>query len=214
MQREKRIDRGTPSKGKIVFFATDNINKFNEARKILAEYKVAVGMLRVKTPEIQNEDLEKIAQRSASDAFARCKLPIIVEDAGLFIEKLNGFPGPYSAYVYKTIGNNGLLKLLEKERKRKAEFKSIIAYRDNNSEIPISFEGSVNGEITLKEQKKNRKSGFGFDPIFKPEYSNKTFAEMNIEEKNNFSHRAKAIHKFAHWYQKLETKNKNTKIKN
>ena len=210
MQREKQNDRKPPAKSKIVFFVTDNINKFNEVRRILAEYKVPIGMLRVKTPEIQSEDLEKIAQRSVNDAFARCKLPIIVEDAGLFIEKLNGFPGPYSAYVYKTIGNNGLLKLLEKKKERKAEFKSIIAYRDNNSEIPISFEGSVHGEITLKEQKKNKKSGFGFDPIFKPDHFNKSFAEMNIEEKNNFSHRAKAIHKFAHWYQNIETKDKNT----
>ena len=100
-------------KGRVIFFATNNINKFNEARKVLAEYKIAVGMLRVKTLEIQSESLEEIAKTSVIEAFEKCNLPVIAEDAGLFIHALKGFPGPYAAYVYKTIGNRGLLQLME-----------------------------------------------------------------------------------------------------
>jgi XTP/dITP diphosphohydrolase len=190
-------------KGRVVFFATGNVNKFNEARRVLAEYDTAVGMLRVKAAEIQSADLKEIAQTSAQDAFKRCRLPIIVEDAGLFIEALRGFPGPYAAYAYKTIGNNGLLKLMENVEDSKATFQSVIAYCDSYSGAPVCFKGEAAGKITNKERRGNGKSGFGFDPIFQPSGSAKAFAEMTIEEKNGFSHRAKAIRKFAEWYKKL-----------
>jgi XTP/dITP diphosphohydrolase len=191
-------------KGRVVFFATTNIHKFNEARRILAEHKIAVGMLRVKAAEIQSGSLKKIAQTSARDAFRRCHLPTLVEDAGLLIKALNGFPGPYAAYVYKTIGNKGLLKLMKNVEDRKSKFHSAIAYFDNHSRVPMCFEGEANGEITVNERIENGKASFGFDPIFRPSGSIKTFAQMTIEEKNGFSHRAKAFHKFAEWYKKLQ----------
>jgi XTP/dITP diphosphohydrolase len=161
-------------------------------------------MLRVKAVEIQSDSLKKIAQTSARDAFRRCNLPILVEDAGLFIDALNGFPGPYAAYVYKTIGNKGLLKLMENAEDRKAWFQSAIAYRDNSSRVPVCFEGEANGEITVNERNEKGKTSFGFDPIFRPSGSIKTFAHMTIEEKNGFSHRAKAFRKFAEWYKKFQ----------
>jgi XTP/dITP diphosphohydrolase len=191
-------------KGRVVFFATNNINKFNEARSILTELDIVVGMLRVKAAEIQSDRLKKIAQTSARDAFRRCCLPVIVEDAGLFIDALRGFPGPYAAYAYKTIGNKGLLKLMENVEDRKAKFQSVIVYCDSYSGAPVCFEGEAAGKITNEERRGNGKSGFGFDPIFQPSGSEKTFAEMTIEEKNGFSHRAKAVRKFAEWYKKLQ----------
>ena len=189
--------------GRVVFFATNNINKFNEARKVLGEYGIAAGMLRVKNLEVQSDSLEEIARASVADAFERCHLPIIGEDAGLFIEALNGFPGPYAAYVYKTIGNNGLLKLMRDIENRKARFQSVIAYLSAKTESPICFDGEVAGEIVEEEKRKDRESGFGFDPIFKPVNSARTFAEMDTAEKNKCSHRARALRKFAEWYGKL-----------
>jgi XTP/dITP diphosphohydrolase len=191
-------------KGRVIFFATDNINKFNEARAILGKYKIATGMLRVKTHEIQSENLEEIAKTSVIEAYRRCNLPLIVEDAGLFIEALNGFPGPYAAYVYKTIANSGLLRLMEKVKDRKARFESVVAYYSSNLELPVCFDGEVSGEIIRRERKQDNTLGFGFDPVFRPSKSDKTFAEMSIEEKNNYSHRAKALHKFAEWYKELQ----------
>lgn len=188
-------------KGRVIFFATSNVNKFNEARMVFAGYKIAVGMLRVKTLEVQSETLEEIAKTSAIEAFRHCHLPVIVEDAGLFIDALNGFPGPYAAYAYKTIGNSGLLKLMENIENRKARFQSAIAYCSSELKSPIHFGGEVLGEITKKERRGNDESGFGFDPIFKPTNSAKTFAEMLIAEKNKHSHRAKALRSFAEWYQ-------------
>jgi XTP/dITP diphosphohydrolase len=187
-------------KGKVIFFATNNVNKFQEARRVFSEHKIAVGMLRVKTLEIQNESIEEIAKASVVDAFRNCNLPVIVEDAGLFVEALNGFPGPYAAYVYKTIDNGGLLRLMENAKNRRACFKSVVAYYSVDCKLPICFEGEVSGEITKVERRSGNEYGFGFDPIFKPANSNKTFAEMSIASKNKYSHRAKALHKFAEWY--------------
>jgi XTP/dITP diphosphohydrolase len=188
-------------KRKVVFFATGNINKFNEARSILNQHGLAVGMLKLKGDEIQSESLKEIAQKSVKKAYHRCKLPIFVEDAGLFIDALNGFPGPYAAYVYHTVHNSGILKLMESNKNRHARFQSVIAFCDIQSSCePICFEGESRGEIAMSERKEQDKSGFGFDPIFQPEGSSKTFAEMNIEEKNGYSHRAAAIRKFAQWY--------------
>jgi XTP/dITP diphosphohydrolase len=189
--------------GRVVFFATNNINKFNEARKVLGEYGIAAGMLRVKNLEVQSDSLEEIARASVADAFERCHLPIIVEDAGLFIEALSGFPGPYAAYVYKTIGNDGLLKLMRDIENRKARFQSVITYLSAKTGSPICFGGEVAGEIVEEERRKDRESGFGFDPIFKPVNSARTFAEMDTAEKNKCSHRARALRKFAEWYGKL-----------
>jgi XTP/dITP diphosphohydrolase len=190
-------------KRKMVFFATGNINKLNEAKSILSKYGIAVGMLKLKGDEIQSESLKEIAQKSVLNAYRRCRLPIFVEDAGLFIDALSGFPGPYAAYVYHTIHNSGILKLMENTNDRHAKFRSFIAYYDGETSCePICFEGASNGEITNAERKEQGKSGFGFDPIFQPEGSNKTFAEMTIEEKNVYSHRAMAISKFAEWFKK------------
>jgi len=184
----------------VVLFATGNVNKFNEARKVLAQYRIAVGMLRVKTLEIQSNNLEEIAKASVLNAFEKSRLPLMVEDAGLFIDALNGFPGPYAAYVYETIGNKGLLKLMRVVRNRKAKFQSALAYHSPELKEPKVFIGEVAGEIICAERRKSQDSGFGFDPVFKPLRSEKTFAEMDITEKNNFSHRAAALRKFAKWY--------------
>ncbi len=189
-------------KGRIIFFATNNVHKFNEARRVLAEHKIAVGMLRIKSVEIQSERLEDIAGASVIDAFEKCHLPIIVEDAGLFVDALNGFPGPYAAYVYRTIGNQGLLKLMENVEIRKARFESVIAYLSKDLKSPKCFKGEVQGEIMTEQKRGKENSGFGFDPIFKPSRTSKTFAEMSISEKNRFSHRAEAFRAFADWYKK------------
>ena len=201
MSKKENNKENCSVEDKIVFFATGNINKFNEARSILRPFGISVGMLRMKGDEIQSDSLKEISQTSAKNAFKRTHLPIFVEDAGLFIDDLNGFPGPYAAYVYKTIHNSGILKLMEKAADRHAKFQSVIAYFDQPLCEPEYFEGESKGEITQTERKPQGKLPFGFDPIFQPEGSSKTFAEMTVEEKNGYSHRAKAIRKFAKWYQ-------------
>ncbi len=198
MLKEKKPSLKPESR--VIFFATGNFHKFDEARRVLSEYGIASAMLRVKALEIQSDNLEEIAKASVLDAFNRCHLPVIVEDAGLFVDALKGFPGPYGAYVYKTISNPGLLKLMKNVKDRKATFRSVIAYYDGQF-VPVCFEGEAVGRISHDEIWGNLKTGFGFDPIFQPVGTMKTFAEMAIEEKNGYSHRANAVRKFAEWYQ-------------
>jgi XTP/dITP diphosphohydrolase len=202
--REEKNNNEFPLKGKIVFFATGNIHKFDEARNILTKLDIAVGMLRIKGAEIQSDSLEEIARAGVRDAFNRCGLPVVVEDAGLFTEALNSFPGPYAAYAYKTLGNKGLLKLMNNIGNRKAVFRAAVAYFDSETDVPLVFKGEAEGEIITTEQSRSGRSVFGFDPIFRPIGSERTFAQMTIEEKNSYSHRAKAFQKFSEWYKRLQ----------
>jgi XTP/dITP diphosphohydrolase len=192
---KSNISASSP-RGKVAFFVTSNIHKFNEARQVLSGYKVATAMLKIEAVEIQDDSLETIAKASAADAVKNCGLPIIVEDAGLFIEVLNGFPGPYSSYVYRTIGTKGILKLMENVDKRDAYFQSVVVF-SSPEEAPLCFHGKAKGKIVMEER---GKFGFGFDPIFEPSGRNRTFAEMTTAEKNQLSHRAEALRKFAKWY--------------
>ena len=183
--------------GKVAYFVTSNVHKFQEARQVLSEYRLATAKLKVEAVEIQDDSLENIAKFSALDAVKNCGLPIFVEDAGLFVDSLKGFPGPYSKYVYNTVGLKGILKLMKNIENRSAHFKSVVAFV-TPEEKPICFVGKVEGKISLKEQ---GTLGFGYDPIFEPdEGGGRTFAEMATEEKNVLSHRGKALRKFAEWY--------------
>lgn len=179
-------------------FVTGNKHKLTEAQAILRAFGINIKHLDYDCPEIQSSDLSEIALECARSSFEHLKIPLCVEDSGLFISGLKGFPGPYSSYVFKTIGNGGILRLLD--RVRKAKFVSAVAYKDLEKEK--TFIGEVEGNIALKEQ---GRGGFGFDPIFIPKGKDKTFAQ-DRETKNEVSHRKKAFVKFARWFSGKEAK--------
>lgn len=182
-----------------IYFATRNTGKFREVESLALKYDVKVKHLNFKAVEIQSENLEDIALTSLKNVLEKYPLPVFVEDSGLFIHSLKGFPGPYSSYIYKTIGCEGILKLMVNVKNRKAYFLSVIAF-GSPSISPKIFVGRVDGVIVSKPR---GKYGFGFDPIFKPKSSKKTFAEMSVEEKNRFSHRSKASKTFFRWFRKM-----------
>ncbi len=173
-----------------LYFVSSNVHKYQEAKTILGSLGIDLGFLKSNLDEIQSNSLRNIAMAKARDAFSKFKKPIIIEDDGLFIDSIGGFPGPYSSYVFKTIGNKGILDLLKNSRK--ANFVSIITYCDKTT--LQSFEGKLAGKISKTQKGK----GWGYDPIFIPNNSVKTFAEMN--NKNELSHRFKALKKFSRWY--------------
>jgi len=189
---------------KTIFFATSNLHKYEEASDILSKYGIGITRVNVKTAEIQANSVEDVAMFSVTQASKMGFLPILVEDAGLFINALKGFPGPFSSYVYRTIGTKGVLKLLEGENDRFSEFRSSVAFYASNG-LKKCFSGAVAGRISEWER---GTCGFGFDPIFAPMNGDgRTFAEMTTEEKNDLSHRAEALKKFAKWYLKFGDKN-------
>ena len=173
-----------------VSFVTSNVNKYEEAEKILAEFGIKLGHWQRDLIEIQDDSLRKIAVQKAQDAYNQIEEPLIVEDDGLFIDSLSGFPGPFSSYVFKTIGNDGILKMIGDNRD--AQFVSIIVFRDAHSYT--SFESKVAGTISKNIQGE----GWGYDPIFVPENQTKTYAEL--AEKNKLSHRYESLKKFANWF--------------
>ena len=169
---------------------TSNEHKYREIKAIGEGLGVEVYMCTVPKLEVQGDSLEEIAYKSALLAYLYLNRPLMVEDAGLYIKALNGFPGPYSNYVFKTIGLAGILKLMNGVEDRRACFKSAVAVvLDNYTFIST---GEVCGYIA---ESPRGTRGFGFDPIFIPEGETRTFGEMSIEEKNRYSHRAVAVRK-------------------
>jgi XTP/dITP diphosphohydrolase len=179
-------------------FITSNNNKFKEAQRILSAYKIDVKLIKVDLLEVQDDELENVSRFTLEYAKKKFIGKIMVEDSGLFIEDLKGFPGPYSAYIYRRIGCEGILKLLFNINNRYAEFRSAISFTNTNTDMEIkTFTGVVEGQIS---KEKRGREGFGYDPIFIPEKSENTFAEMDLDDKNRYSHRGLSLKKFAEWY--------------
>jgi XTP/dITP diphosphohydrolase len=185
-----------PFKGFRVRFATTNKGKLREISLLLSEYRLEVEAVEAEKLEIQDDEIIRIAEYAASDLAGRLGYPVAVEDSGLHIEALNGFPGPYSSYIYRSIGLKGVLKLLEGVEDRRGFFESVVAYAEPDGRVR-SFRGIAWGWIS---QAARGTGGFGFDPIFIPEEGDgRTFAEMTLEEKNRLSHRGRAMRSFGEW---------------
>lgn len=179
-----------------IIFVTGNPHKVKEAREILSNAGFIVEQNNCGYPELQENDLEPIALFGAQWASDKLNCEVMVDDSGLFIEALGGFPGPYSAYVFDKLGNERVLRLMEGKTNREAFFKCVIGYC-RPGEVPLCFSGEVRGKIAVDIRGKN---GFGYDPIF--EVEGVTFGEMQEAEKNRLSHRYRALMKFVRWLKK------------
>jgi XTP/dITP diphosphohydrolase len=177
-----------------MLFVTSNPHKFQEARLVLG---TSLRKAAYEYEELQADSLEavvayaleRICQRYApSEQF-------FVEDSGLFIDALNGFPGVYSKHVYFTIGCEGVLRVLaaqQQKRRRTATFLSVVGYCNPETGLRKVFVGRCRGTIAKAAR---GRYGFGFDPIFVPRGHRKTFAQMSRKEKTACSHRGKALNK-------------------
>mgnify|MGYP003877038903 CR=1 FL=1 len=183
---------------RVIYLVSTNVNKYLEAREVVASYGLSLAFLRDDAPELQSDDVAEIAAEGARWAAEKWDLPVLVEDTGLFIEAIGGFPGPYASYVLKTIGLRGVLRLLEGVEERRAFFKTGLAFCDGKGSEPTVFTGEAHGVIA---EAPRGSSGFGYDPIFVPEGGDgRTFAEMSRAEKNALSHRARAFRAFCKWF--------------
>ncbi|KON29501.1 hypothetical protein AC482_06340 [miscellaneous Crenarchaeota group-15 archaeon DG-45] len=179
--------------------ATGNRHKHREAAAVLAEHGVDLRQMEARRVEIQADDLADIAAYSLG-AIPDDGRPVLVEDAGIFIDRYGGFPGPYSSYALRTIRLPGVLKLMDGVEERRATFQSVIAFR-HGGEV-MFFRGSVRGRIADAIR---GSGGFGYDPIFIPdEGDGRTFGEMTPREKNALSHRARAFRGLGEWLASAE----------
>ncbi len=181
-----------------LIFATNNAHKLAEVAALLGdEYQLVTprdcGIFE-DIPETA-ETLEGNALQKAHYLREKTGLDCFADDTGLEVEALGGAPGVRSAR-YATDGhdfeanNRLLLHNLEGETNRKARFRTVVALLQGDEEY--LFEGIVDGEITTSH---SGDEGFGYDPIFAPEGSPLTFAQMSTEQKNEISHRARAVRK-------------------
>jgi XTP/dITP diphosphohydrolase len=182
-------------------FASGNVNKYLEIESLFEKEKetkneknVRLIFSKILIKEIQSDSIIEVAEDKVRKAFKVIKKPLIVEDDGLFIEYLNGFPGIYSSFVFNTIGNKGILDLLRDNKNRRANFLSIFSFFDGTT--IETFSGKTSGYITTKISP----SGWGFDPIFQPINEYQTYGQINMIKKNEISHRSKAFRKFLKWY--------------
>jgi XTP/dITP diphosphohydrolase len=183
---------------KTVYFITSNTGKYREAKQRLEPLGYTVVQKNLGYPEIQALSLEDVAVFGVEDVSRRWDKPFFLEDAGLFIDALKGFPGVYSADVYKTIGLQGIIKLLEGIEQRTATFRSVIGFKGESGKMRL-FIGECTGTIADVEV---GTYGFGYDPIFIPTRSTQTFAQMQTNEKNRLSHRGKSLEQFISFLQK------------
>jgi len=153
-------------------------------------------MLASPKTEIQSTSLGEIAKFAAQEAAKKHKRTVLVEDSGLFVRILNGFPGPFSSYVHDTIGVGGFLRLMNRQTRREAYFQASLALASPQGSSQ-EFSGKVHGTISHKP---SGTQGFGFDPIFIPRGARKTFAQGGTQFKDKYSHRAIAFRKLALWY--------------
>lgn len=169
---------------------TSNAHKAEEVAAFFAGI-AEIDHVSMDIPEYRYPKVREIAEEKARDAYRALRRPVIVDDTGFFIDALNGFPGPNAAYVFETIGNQGILKLMDGMTDRRAHFETVVAYA--SKEEVKSFQGTIEGTIV---QPKGRE-GFGYDPIFL--YEGRTLAEIPLGEKSTISHRARALAAFRAW---------------
>ena len=214
-----------------IVFATNNEHKLSEIRAILGDAFEVVSLADIgcheDIPET-GQTLEENALMKAEYIYNKYHLSCFADDTGLEVEALNGAPGVYSARYasMEDLSNQNtqsspishdseanmarLLRELANNNNRKARFRTVIALIEKKDVCPCGctsikvvhkFEGIVNGEIT---REKSGAEGFGYDPIFRPDGYDKTFAELGADIKNQISHRARAVAKLAEFFEKVK----------
>ncbi len=210
----------------MINFVTTNPGKVAEAREYLGE---PVEQFEFDYPERQATDLATVAAHGARAAYRHVGEPVIVDDSGLTIDALGGFPGPYSSYVEDKLGIERVWELARAEDDQSGAFRAVMAYCDGESfeatPEPVDTDrrgqdiaADERGEATTDEQVDDEAipvrlfEGVAPGTIVAPrgdggfgfdpifEYDGQTYAEMSTEEKNAISHRGRALAKFAEWY--------------
>ena len=177
-----------------IVLVTQNKHKLAELTPLFEEYGIPFETTHLEKFEIRSHDVEEIAGEAARHAFMTLGKPVVLDDTGFFVSALKDFPGAYAAFALKSIGYEGILKLLEGVEDRSAKFVTAVGFCDGT--YLETFVGEMMG--TISEQPSGSE-GFGYDPIFIPDGFTKTYAELTFDEKITISHRSKAFRKFLEW---------------
>jgi len=186
---------------KRIIFVSSNQNKAKEVSTLLTGKGIKCTTKKLEMRET-GRDQKKIAEMKARDAFRVLEKQVIVEDTGIYFSALKNFPGVLAKREFIKIGFNGLLKKI-KGKTRSAKFVTIVAYFDGVT--MRTFTGTCFGRLTEEIDwigyKKRPK--FPYEAIFVPNGGIRRFSQMSRKEKAIYSHRAKAVYKFAHWFKRM-----------
>jgi inosine triphosphate pyrophosphatase len=202
---KKKKENQNKNKKKIINFVSSNKNKLRELNEMFNKHfkDVEVKQLDIDLPELQGlpEDIVKGKLKIALEKSKNLKGPILVEDTSLCFNAYGGLPGPYIKYFLKAIKQEGLYKMACVFDDHSAYAQSIFGLQKGENEEPNLFIGKTEGEIVFPRGQKNF-GLLGWDPCFKPNCSNKTYAEMEEDEKNKISHRGKSSKALIDWLKK------------
>lgn len=166
-----------------IYFVTGNSGKFQEAKTLLPN----IEQVSIELPEEQHIDPKYVISKKLEVAKGLHEPPLIVEDTSLYLDGLNGFPGPLIKWMEEAVRNEGIYNLCRDIGNNRAIAKTVIGYYDGDK--TEFFEGEVSGQIV----KPYGNEGFGWDSIFQPDGVSETFAEMGEEFKAEFSMRTMAF---------------------
>lgn len=167
-----------------IYFVTGNEGKYREAKALLP----TLERINLDLPEEQTLDPHLVINKKLEIARSKHDGPLIVEDTSLYLDGLNGFPGPLIKWMLQAVGNQGIYRLVSDIHNRSATAKTVIGYDDGQGAIEF-FEGEIDGQIVAPVGIK----GFGWDDIFRPNGIDETFAEMGDVFKPEFSMRTRAF---------------------
>ncbi len=162
-----------------ITLVTGNWAKIAQAKNFLEPRGIEVDNVKMETVEIQADSVKEVAAYSSKWASEKLKCNVVKNDTGIVIDALNGFPSAYTHYVQDTIGEDGVLKLLEGVENRKARFIQALAFCEYGKE-PVVFESVTEGTISKAKQ---GEYGWCWDFIFIPEGKDKTLACFPDEER-------------------------------
>lgn len=163
---------------------TGNPNKLVEARRI-----VGTGLRGVELdlPEIQSLDLTEVLRAKAEEAWRRLGRPLVVEETGLELEAMNGFPGPFVKWMLEAMGAEGIARLARSCGEVGVVARCALLYRHEAGSLIV--EGTTRGELVLPPR---GRGGYGWDPVFLPAGETKTYGELSAEDKDRLAHRGRA----------------------
>lgn len=171
-----------------ISFITGNKGKFAEIQSFLAEKEIHLSQLEIDLEEVQEVDPEKVIAHKVQEALKKGHTQFILEDTSLYFEGMGSLPGPLIKWFLQELTTEGLFRLASKQGIERARAETILAYVKTENKI-YYYRGVTEGKIVAPRGTKD----FGWGPIFQPEESLKTFAEMEYSEKHSYSMRIRAL---------------------
>lgn len=170
-----------------LLLVTGNRGKLAEARRLTKALGVALSSIEIDLPEIQSLDMEAVLAAKARQAFEVARRPVVVEETGLELAALNGFPGPLVKWMLDAIGAEGLARTALALGNPRAKAVCLLLWTDGES--TRLGRGETSGELVLPARGDR---GFGWDPVFRPDGEGRTYGELSEREKDELGHRGRA----------------------